>query len=132
MKKIRSEFLTQAEAVSALEEIKPYCGNARITNYGESYSDYNYAGYISDSVGGFTGFPEMGSFGLGGFGMVSSWNFGLYTPYSLSDRYRRAYPYSRSGYDYPQERALLEADVADENYEYVRDKLYSFGAASVM
>ena len=133
MKKIRSEFLTESEANSAMEEIKPYCGNVKIINYGDYdpiYSDngYGYAGYIPEgSFFGSIGFPEMGSFGLGGFGMISSWNF---SPYSLTDRYKYQFPYSRSDYDMSM-RTTLEADVADDNYEYIRDKLYSLGAMTV-
>jgi len=129
MKKIRSEFLTETEANSAMDIIKPYCGNIRIiSSYDENYD----LDYIAD--GGYSGFPEMNYFGLGGFGMISSWNFGLhnspYNLYGMTERYKQAYPYSKFGYD-PSRRATLEADVADDNYEYVKNKLYSNGAVSV-
>ena len=131
MKKIRSEFLTEKEANSAMDEIKPYCGNVRIRYNGDVEQDYGYTGYDSYLPdGSFFGFPEMGVFGLGGFGMISNWNFSPYTSYSFTDKYKHAFPYSRSEYS-PSRRATLEADVADDNYEYIRDKLYSLGAMTV-
>ena len=131
MKKIRSEFLTETEAYSAMEKIQSYCVNVRISSYGDFYPYAGYNGcngsetYLPDSD--FPGFPETGSFGIGGFGMVANWNFG---PFSLTDKYNQTFPHSHLGYD-PSKRAALEADVADDNYAYVRDKLYSLGAISV-
>ena len=117
MKKIRSEFLTESEANTAAEKINPYCANVRIIynngNFNHGYDNYNFIPYDS-----FHGFPEMGTINFGGFGtfgMISDWN---HNPY-LGDTQ------SVSG------RAVLEADVADDNFEYVKEKLYSLGAVSV-
>ncbi|MCL2095558.1 MAG: hypothetical protein FWH10_01490 [Oscillospiraceae bacterium] len=133
MKKIRSEFLTEKEANSAMDEINKYCSNIKITqgtagDYGDGYDGYMDYGYLRG--GDFAGFPEMGYFGLGGFGMISNWTPGLYGVYGVTDRHARAFPYSsRSSLG---GRSALEADVADDNYEYVKEKLYAYGAVSVV
>ena len=75
---------------------------------------------------GYFGFPEMGSWGLGGLGISTNWTFG---PYSMTDKYRHSHN-SHFGYT-PSRRATLEIDVADDNYEHVKDKLYASGAVSV-
>ena len=128
LKKIRGEFLSETEANSAMEKISPYCGYVKITYSGgfdPGYGHNSHDDYIPDA--GFTGFPEMGSFGIGGFGMISNLSF---SPYGLTDQYVKAFPHSHTGYS-PSGRATLEADVAEDNYEYVREKLYSLGAITV-
>ena len=134
MKKIRGEFLTETEANSAIEKINPYCLKAIIDYSGDLYTDagyneYNaYDNYMSDS--GLFGIPEMNSFGFGNpgnFGMIANWSLG---PYSITDKYNHTFPHSHLGYD-PSARTTVEADVPNDNYEYVKDKLYSLGAITV-
>ena len=133
MKKIRSEFLTEKEANRAMDKIKSYCGNAEILYYGnnvnpgyDGYENYDYYGHIPDET--FMGFPEMGSLGFGSFGMIANWSV---TPYSLTDNYRHNILRSHYSGHNPPGRATLEADVADDNFEYVKEKLYSLGAIAV-
>ena len=120
MKKIRSEFLTESEATAAAEKINPYCGNVRIIYHDENFNQgHDYYSFIPyDS---FYGFPEMGTMnfggfgGFGGFGMTSSLNHNPYLGYTPS----------MSG------RTTLEAEAADDNFEYVKDRLYAMGAVTV-
>ena len=77
----------------------------------------------------FYGFPGIGTMGFGGLGMAGGWNFGA----DVSDNnYRHVLSHSPVGFNNSESRrATLEADVADDNVEYVRSKLYSLGAVSV-
>ena len=112
MKKIKGEFLTAREANIAMDKIKPYCGNVKII-YGENYIPDEYELH----------FPRMNSinsFNFGNFGIMPNLNF---SPYNLDDKYTGNY--------YQSERTTLQADVADDNYEYVREKLYFYGATTV-
>jgi hypothetical protein len=112
-----------------MDEIKPYCADVRIKYNGDFYPDFGYVPEMgSFNIANIAGFAGLG--GLGGLGMMTDWTLGAYNLYSLSDKYKHAYPYSQSGYGYDR-RATLEADVAGDNYEYVREKLYSCGAMTV-
>ena len=109
MKKIKGEFLTAREANIALDKIKSYCANAKII-YDESYIPDEYDFH----------FPRMNNLNSFNFGMISNLSF---SPYNLEYKYMGNY--------YQSERATLQADVADDNYEYIREKLYSYGAMTV-
>lgn len=135
LKKIRSEFLTEAEARYATEKIRSYCMNVNINANGgdffpaaeyESYGDYiGYENYMFD--GAFSPSAGTGPFGIGGLGMTTNWHL---SPNSLTDKYRQTFPHFHIGHD-QSSRTTLEADVSDDNYEYVREKLYSNGAITV-
>ena len=133
MKKIRGVFLTQKEANSAIDIINPYCGSTKIIyNYtGGSYYDYD--NYLPDDSFYSIPDPSILNFGsFGSFGMISSWNL---NPHIAENRYGRTFlhfsPFYPSAYN-PSEQVTLEADVTDDYYEYVRDKLYSLGAMTVI
>ena len=120
MKKIRSEFLSEHEANAAIEKISQYCGNARILYYDENF---NYSPFQQhDRFYGFheTSALDYGSFGS--FGIIGGWHF---NPHVLSDNYNRDFYQPQPG------RTTLEADVSDDNFEYVKDSLYSLGALTV-
>jgi len=113
MKKIKSEFFTEKEAISAMDKIKPYCGNVRII-FGENY-DQN---YIPDEYD--FDFPRMNHFNAlncGGFGMNSNW---YSNSYHWENQYKQNF--------YRSEITRLEIDVSDDHYEYVKNILYSCGA----
>ena len=127
MKKLRSEFFTETEANDAMEKIIPYCGAVRVIYNGEDYNNRGYDYNLGD--GDFYGFPGMGAMNFGDFGIFGGWTF---VPNFLDVSYSRALSRSNFGHDYQSSgRATLEADVADDNLEYVREKLYSLGAVSV-
>jgi len=112
LKKIRSDFLTEYEAMSALEKIRPYCRAVDII-----YDDYIYDEIYND----FFDFPEINS-SASGLGFIGLTNNNFYNYYNFENRRRG----NLSGH------VALEADVADDNFEYVKEKLYSLGALSVM
>ena len=127
MKKIRGEFITEKDANWAIDKINPYCGHVKIIfdenlnpGYDYYYDDYD---YIPDM-----GVMNFGSFGgLGSFGMTANWGFNSSV---LENGHRRAFYHSLPQYNLSG-RVVLEAYVADDNYEYVKDKLYSLGAITV-
>ena len=134
MKKIRSEFLTEKEANSAMDKIRPYCGNVKIIyneNYNPMHNYYNNYGYESCiPEENFYNIPDIGGINFGGlnsFGMTAGWNF---NSSFLENKYRNTLYHSHSQYN--PNRTAIEADVADDNYGYVRDKLYSLGAITAM
>ena len=123
MKRIKAEFLTEKEANKAMGKISPYCGNAQVSlsyNVNAAPYDENY----------FYDYPETGAANFGGLGMTSGWN--LFPRGIMGDIYGR--PFSHSGNpSYNQSNyAVLETDVADGSFEYVKNKLYAFGAVSVI
>ena len=114
MKIIKSEFLTEKEANKTIKKIDMYCENIKII-YNENiipdYQDYYEEPYDYPMSGGFN------------FGMISSMNFESY----------RANDFSRS-YNIPNisKSVVLEVTVKDESFDYVKNKLYSLGAMSVI
>ena len=125
--KIRGEFLTQKDANLALENINLYCQNARISN---NYINNDYYDYVPDYGGYYMSDPSVLNFGgFGSFGMIGGgWNFGNSV---LDGSYNRTLPHSHLDYNGSESRrATLEANVSDDNAEYVRNKLYSLGAIS--
>ena len=131
MKKIKGDFLTEREAAAAMDKISDYCGNIKIL-YGE-YENYdNYympAGYdLNESL---FDYPENAAFNFGiitpGF-MTANYNLNSYIS---ENRYTHARNFFGRRQNYSG-RAVLEADVADDNFEYVKNKLYSSGAISVV
>ena len=80
----------------------------------------------------FFDFPDTVSVNFGMFGIISP---GIaasrrLSPYLSENRYINNF--LGLGQDYYSGRAVLEADVADDNLEFVRDRLYSCGAVSVV
>ena len=128
MKKIRSEFLTKKEAEKAIDKIDSYCKNLKIIYNNNGYDNYDYGNYIKEE--NYFYIPEVNSLNFGMFGLNFNPNFNsdiLEEKYNRN--FSRHYPY-QSIYN-PKNRVILEADVADDNYEYIKDKLYSIGAISV-
>ena len=120
MRKIKGEFLTEHEAESAIEKINPYCSNIRIF-----YNDMNpgYTGYGSLPEDDFIGYPNMGH-----YGMMANWNMNPFDTFNFE--HTRSYNFF-SSLTGKSRRTLLEADVSDERFEYIKDTLYSQGAVSV-
>ena len=119
MKKIKGEFFTEREAILTIDKIKPYCGNIKIIYGGNVNPNYIPDEYDFD-------FPRMNSvnpLNFGGFGVISNWNYNSYG-------YENKYNYNFYQF-YQSERTALEIEVADDNYEYVKEKLYSNGAMFV-
>ena len=116
MKKIKSEFLTEIQANTAMEKINVYCKNAKII-YDNNFN-YDYNNYIPDD--NFFDFPDTSSLHFASFGVTAN---------VRENKYNRVF--SHSGYN-QSSRVTLEADVADDNFEYVKDKLYSLGAVIVI
>ena len=131
MKKIRGDFLTEKDAASAMEKINAHCGNIKILydGYESDYNNFMPADYnLNESL---FDFPEtvsfnFGMFGIGSPGIAANRNL---SPYISENRYARGF--FGLGQNYSG-RAVLEADVADDNFEYVKDELYSHGAISVV
>jgi|GEM_PF-1733069 len=133
MKKLTSEFLTEEEANTAKDKISSYCASVRLLygggnnfNQGDDYFDYLGMNMLNEDFYGFSG---MGPINFGGFGMTSGWGFGSGV---LDGNYNRVLSRAHLGYTGSESgRATLEAEVANDNVEYVRNKLYSLGAVSV-
>jgi len=132
MKKITGEFLTEEEANIAKDTISSYCASVKILyddiidfNSGSDYFDYIGTNMVNEDFYGFPGMMSPMNFGgFGNFGMIGGWNFG--------NDYNMALPRPYSGYNGSESRrATLEAEVSNDNAEYVRNKLYSLGAVSV-
>ena len=120
MRTITGEFLTEHDAEAAIEKINPHCSNIRI-----SYNDMN-PGYIN-----YASMPEEDIFGYphaGHYNMMANWTLNPFDSYNFE--HTRSYNFfsSMSG---KSRRTFLEADVSDEKFEFVKDKLYSLGAFSV-
>ena len=117
MKKIKAEFLTERDANIVLDKIKSYCGNIKI-----NYNNYYYPGYIPDEYD--FNYPSMAGvnfFNFNGFGIIPNLNI---SQYNLENKYINNF--------YQSERTIIEAEIADDNYGYVREKLYSCGAMIVV
>ena len=125
MKKIKGEFLTEKDAESAIEKICQYCSNIRIF-----YNDMN-PGYININYGSLPEDDYIGYPNTGHYSMAANWNLNPFDVFNaLNFEHTRSYNFlsSMSG---KSRRTLLEADVSDDKFEYVKDKLYSQGAVSV-
>ena len=121
MRKIKADFLSEKEAESAIEKINPHCSNIKIF-----YNDANpvYTGY-----GGMPEDDYLGDYpNFGHYNMMANWNLGPFDTYNFE--HTRTYNFfsSLSG---KSGRTTLEADVSDDKFEYVKDKLYAHGAVSV-
>ena len=132
MKKIRGEFLSQKEADYAVDKINSICGNVSV-NYNSTGSDscyeYSYGNYMNDDNMFYMPVPSVMNFGtFGSSGTAPNWN---YNSNVLENRYGHTFSrFYQSVYN-PSGHVTIEADVADDNYEYVKNKLYSNGAISV-
>jgi len=136
LKRVRGEFLTEKEANSALDKINSYCQNAKII-YNYTNPDYfDYDNYIPDDRSYYISEPGIFNSGnFGNFGILNNWNI---NPHFSVNKYGRAFSHSSFSSFLNQSpyesfgRVTLEADVADDNHEYVKDKLYSYGAITVI
>ena len=100
-----------------MDKIKSYCGNINII-YNENFYPIN--NYISDEYD-FTRMNSMNALHFGSFNMIPDWDI---NSYNRENKY--TFPFYQSG------RATLEIEVADDNFEYVKEKLYSNGAITVI
>ena len=130
MKKLKGEFLTQKEANAAIDKISSYCSNIKLINNYTNDSYYDYDNYMPDD--GMFYYPEtniMNFGGMGGFGMISNWG---YNPSVLENKYGHTFSRFYQSLYNPSGRVTMEAEVADDNFEYVKNQLYSYGAVTVM
>jgi hypothetical protein len=123
LRKIKGEFLTEHDAESAIEKICAHCSNIRIF-----YNDMNpgYINYSSLPEDDYIGYPNTGH-----YSMMANWNLNPFNTFdSFNFEHTRSYNFlsSMAG---KTRRTLLEADVSDDKFEYVKDKLYLHGAISV-
>ena len=113
LKKIRCEFLTASEADSAIGKIKQYCGDIKIIcahdGYNYHFFDFDYDDYNYDYVPG-----NLNIWSFGGYGSFGNpvMDFDIF-----ENRYARFAHNTRT-----RGRAILEIDVADDNYDYIKDK----------
>ena len=115
MKKIKSTFLSERDANIAMDKIKSYCKNIKIL-----YNENFYPKYFSDEYG----YKYDYDYNFNGFGMISSFNLKFNNKlYDFENRYKNMV--------YNFENAVLEAEVANDNYDYVKEKLYLCGAVIV-
>ena len=123
--KIRSEFLSEREADAAIEKISPHCYNIKILYNGGPESGYDTAGGYFDSLepGSFYDYNLMS-------GINAGWSLNPFGSYNFE--HTRSYNYLSSlGLGRNSGKTVLEADVSQDKYELVKEKLYSLGALSV-
>ena len=125
--KIKGTFSSEKDAVWAMEKLKPYCSNMKIFYSG--YEDYaNHEDY-GNYTPGEQDTTEPNLFRFGGFGLNMNWNF---NPYLDEEKYNDSPPGNyRSQPVTGRAKVELEADIQEDDYEYVKEKFYFYGAQSV-
>ena len=123
MAKIKSEFYTKREANEAMDKISKYCISVKVFDYNYNAGRTPFDnGLLEDNFHrrDYDDFVSRYSFGAVNFIGLPLIN-GIYE-YG-SDTY--------GSYDIPVPKAILEADVQDDKYSFVKERLYSYGAVSV-
>ena len=124
MAKIKGEFYTKRDANDAMEKINKYCVNIKVFDY-----DYNLGGLYDnglrqrdyDEYISRYSFGSMGLMGIPISPFVMDWAF---SPLEYgSEMY--------GSYDVTAPKAILEAEILEDKYNIVKDRLYSCGAISV-
>ena len=137
MAKLKGEFYTKSEATAAMDKINKYCVSVKVADYDynagrtvlgggmgddslgrKEYDDF-VSRYSFETASYMSGFPMTGGLMPGAF--MADW---AVSPYNYSnDMY--------GSYDVPVPKAILEAEVQDGQYSFVKERLYSCGAVSV-
>jgi hypothetical protein len=126
MTKIRGEFLSEREADSAADKISPHCRNIKILYNGGTASSFDglRAGSLSDYPD-----PDFFSYNYAD-GACMGWGLNPFS--SFNYEHTRSYNYLTSlGLSKNSGKTILEAEVERGKYEFVKEKLYAFGALSV-
>ena len=119
--KLRSEFLNEREAGTAMEKISPHCHTIKIINNGNVME--NNDAYFESFEPNFYDYSMMS-------GINTGWSLNPFGAYNFE--HTRSYNYLSSlGLGRNSGKAVIEADVPHEKYEFVKERLYSLGALSV-
>ena len=118
--KIRGDFMSERDADAAIEKISAHCHSIRILYNGAGNRE---GGYFESYEPNFYDYGVMSGINTGwGLSPFGSYNF----------EHTRSYNYLSSlGIGKDTGKAVVEADVAPEKYELVKERLYSLGALSV-
>ena len=123
--KIRGDFSSEQEANTAVEKIGAYCHNIRIV-----YNSTSRVGYDNDGIDShfaevepFYGYDVMS-------GINTGWSLSPYGAYNF-EHTRRYNILSSLGLGRNAGKTIVEAEVAQDKYEFVKERLYSLGATSV-
>ena len=126
--RIRGDFLNEQEANAAVEKIGAYCHNIRIV-----YNSTPRTGYDHDGADGYGSFAEVEP-GFYGYDVMSGintgWSLSPYGAYNF-EHSRRYNLLSSLGLGRNAGKTIVEAEVAQDKYEFVKERLYSLGATSV-
>ena len=132
--KIRGDFLSEREADAAVGKISPYCHNIKILYNGGANSGYDSSASGHGGYGGYNGYledfePAFYDYSIMG-GITAGWSLNPYSSYNF--QHTRSYNYLSSlGIGRNAGKTILEADVSQDKYELVKERLYSLGAVSV-
>ena len=119
--KIRGEFLNEREADKAVEKISPHCYNIKILYNGADNNDNGV--YFESFEPNFYDYNMMS-------GINTGWSLNPFGSYNFE--HTRSYNYLSSlGLGRYSGKAIIEANVPHEKYEFVKERLYSLGALSV-